>query len=239
MAERRQRLQLRPPAAALGWLEARAVLEAGSLIPAAPWLAGRPRGDGHRVMVIPGYATDDRVTWPLRCYLGYLGYAVEGWGQGRNRGFPEEDAERLVDRLRRDGVDSPMTLVGWSLGGVIARLVARAEPSWVRQIVTMGTPVEGGPRYTAAGPRIAAEQGLDLDAFEAHVHAINAEGLDVPITVLYSRWDGVVGWSAAVDRYNPHARHVRLRGASHVGLAYNPRVWAEVAHACARPLENA
>ena len=133
--------------------------------------------------------------------------------------------------LREDG--EQLTLIGWSLGGVVARLVAMQRGDAVREVITLGTPVEGGPKYTSAGAYYAKSRGIDLDAFEQHVHSMNQRGLDAPLTVIYSRTDAIVSWRAAVDRYNPHARHVEVES-SHVGLGFNAEVWriiARVLHA--------
>lgn len=229
-AERAARYGLRPPARSLKFLEARALVEGASILPAAPWLLTQPRGDGRQVMVLPGFMFDDRSTWPLRRFLRYLGYEVLPWHLGRNQGRPEHDSELVARRLpevRRPG--EPITLIGWSLGGVVARLVAQALPDAVREVITLGTPVEGGPKYTAVGARFARGQGIDLDEFEGHVHNVNREGMQVPVTAICSRSDGIVGWRAAIDRYNAHARHVRLP-CSHLGMGVNPLVWRTVAH---------
>ncbi|MFK8015479.1 MAG: esterase/lipase family protein [Gammaproteobacteria bacterium] len=224
-ADREAHFDLDQPASALKFFEFRAALETLLLLPSAPLLAARRSGDGRQIMVVPGFLTDDGVTWPLRRYLDYLGYRTQGWNLGRNKGFPERDAQRIAESLDdlRDP-DRKITMIGWSLGGVVAREVARQRPDAVREVITIGTPVEGGPKYTIAGERFAASQGVDLDSFEAHVHEINQQGITQPLTVIYSRSDGVVGWRAAVDRYNPHARHVRVIG-SHIGLGTNPAVW--------------
>ena len=226
---RRERYRLRPPSPALRPLEARAFFEFGSLLPSAPKLLSEPRGDGRKVVLLPGFLADDRSTWPLSRYLSFLGYDATGWGLGQNLGDPEAAAGRFIVRL----VDSlprgeRITLIGWSLGGVVARLTAMHRPNAVREIITMGTPVEGGPKYTTAGAYYARKRGLDLDAFEEHVHETNKNTLDIPLTVIYSRTDGVVGWRAAIDRYNPQARHVEVPG-SHVGLGFSPKVWRIVA----------
>ena len=225
--------QLRAPPSWWRFAEIRALGEAAALVPAAPWLLSQPKGQGERVIVIPGFATGDKATSALRGYLNAMGYQAEGWGLGVNRGAPEADAERMVERLDNT-TDGPVSLIGWSLGGVVARLIARHRPHRVQQIITLGTPVEGGPKYTAAGEIFAKRSDLDLDAFEAQVHRINAEGLQVPLTIIYSRTDGIVGWRAAVDRYNPHAQHVPLRVASHIGLVFNPVVWRTIARTLAK-----
>lgn len=233
-ADRAQAFDLRPPASWLTYAEVRGAAEAVSLLVAAPWLARQPRGSGRDVIVIPGFATDDRVMAPLRWYLARLGHRAHPWTLGVNRGNPEADGERLAARLARYYARGPVDIVGWSLGGVVARLVARLRPERVRRVVTLGTPVEGGPKYTVGGASFAERRDVDLDRFEAEVHDINGEGLQSELTVIYSESDGIVGANAAVDRYNPHAQHVRLRYASHTGLIVNPRVWAEIAQALAQ-----
>lgn len=232
--DRSARYGLREPRRGLRYLELRALAEFAAILPASPWLLSQPAGDGRKVVVIPGFLFSDGSTWLLRQYLRFLGYDALPWDMGRNKGQPERDAELLLEKLgrsRRDG--ERVTLIGWSLGGVIARLIARHDPDLVEEVITLGTPVEGGPKYTSAGAVFARKRGFDLDAFEQHVHAINSEGVERPITVIYSRTDGVVHWRAAIDRYNEHARHIRVRG-SHVGLGVNPMVWRLIAQTLRR-----
>ncbi len=227
--ERQERYELQSPNPALKYLEPRALLEAASLLPAAPLLATQAKGDGRQVMLLPGFMADERAMWPLQRYLQYLGYEALPWGIGRNNGRPEEDAGRVLEQIHEvRRVDEPITLIGWSLGGVIAREVARREPGIVREVITLGTPVEGGPKYTATSKQFAEKANIDLDALEHRIHEMNSQGIDVPLTVLYSRSDGIVDWRAAIDRYNPQARHKRIRG-SHLGMAFNPVVWRFVA----------
>lgn len=228
-AHRRSLYKLRPPSPTLKYLEARALLEIGSLLPNVPRLLGEPRGDGRKVVLMPGFLADDRSMWPLRRFLSALGYDARGWGLGRNTGDPEELAAAFIanlDSLRIAG--ERITLIGWSLGGVVARIVAMQREDAVREVITLGTPVEGGPKYTAAGSIYAEKRGLDLDEFEQHVHDMNREGLAVPLTVVYSRTDAIVSWRAAIDRYNEQAEHVEVPG-SHVGLGFSPRVWRIIA----------
>jgi len=229
--DRQNRYGLRPPRRALRYLEARVVFELASLVSNARQLRSEPRGDGSKVVLMPGFLADEWSMWPLQKYLSVLGYDAQGWGLGRNEGDPEAAAERFLARLdsARQG-DEQVTLIGWSLGGVVARLVAMQRRDRVREVITLGTPVEGGPKYTAAGTFYAESRGIDLDAFEQRVHALNQRGLDVPLTVVYSRSDGIVSWRAAIDRYNPHAKHVEV-SSSHVGLGLNPDVWRIIAQA--------
>ena len=227
--DRESEFQLKRPPGIARLFEARALVEAFTLFPAAPLLLSQSRGDGRQVMLIPGFLADDRSMWPLRRFLNHLGYDSLPWNLGRNTGSPEKAAGRVIDQIsevRRK--DEPITLIGWSLGGVIAREVARREPETVREVITLGTPVEGGPKYTATGDRFARLQNVDLDDLERHIHEVNQKGIERPLTVIYSRGDGIVDWRAAIDRYNPHARHERVVG-SHIGLGVNPLVWRIIA----------
>ncbi|MFK8032429.1 MAG: esterase/lipase family protein [Gammaproteobacteria bacterium] len=220
---------LQAPSALSKYCEARAPLEAMTLFPAAPWLMSMPRGDGRQVMCVPGFLANDSSTWPLRQYLNFLGYESLPWSQGQNRGRPEKDAEVLLEHILdvRNG-ENRITLIGWSLGGVIAREVARLAPDVVREVITYGTPVEGGPKYTSTAQLYAGRRGLDLDAFEDYIHSVNLKGISQPLTVIYSKSDGIVGWRAAIDRYNPQTRHIRVPG-SHIGMGTNPLVWRAIA----------
>jgi pimeloyl-ACP methyl ester carboxylesterase len=229
---RADRFRLSPPSLGTSFLEARALFEFSSLLPAVPGLLSLPRGDGRPVMTLPGFGADDASTWPLRRFLQSLGYQPMPWGLGIN-GDPEIAANRLLERLPSllSG-EERLTLIGWSLGGIVARLIAHHAPEAVREVITMGTPVEGGPKYTSIGGIYARGRGINLDEFEAHVHNVNARGIDAPLTVIFSRSDAVVGWRAAIDRYNPHARHVEVTS-SHLGLGTNPSVYRVIARTLA------
>lgn len=212
-------------------LEVRAPFEWASLLVRAPQLASAPRGDGRPVMLLPGYKADESSMRPLGRYLSYLGYDVHDWGIGRNQGDVEGYIER-VGKIVRDLHDElggvPITLIGWSLGGVVAREIARLFERHVREVITMGTPIIGGPKYTVVANRFAAKADIDLDAFEVEVHERNSIGIKQPVTAIYSKSDGVVGWRACVDTYNAHARNIAVN-CSHLGLGGHGRVWRLIA----------
>jgi esterase/lipase len=198
----------------------------------APQLALAPKGDGRPVMLIPGYGTDERSMRPLGHYLEFLGYDVYDWALGRNRGDVENDIQRVGKRTKQihDARDnSPVTLIGWSLGGVSAREAARLFEPYVREVITLGTPIIGGPKYTSVGRRFAEMSNLDLDAFEMEVHQRNSIGIKQPVTSIYSKTDGVVSWRASVDSYNPQARNIEVNS-SHFGLGANGKVWRLIAN---------
>jgi pimeloyl-ACP methyl ester carboxylesterase len=180
------------------------------------------------VVDIPGWKAPELSGAPMRAYLRALGYDARGWGFGTNTGDPRRDVERLARRVLElvDDSGSPVSLVGWSLGGVIAREVARSHPEALRQVITYGTPVVGGPSFTAVarayGPRasVAARtvaERLDLES-----------PIRVPLTVVFTRRDGIVSWEACIDRYSPYADHVEV-SSTHIGMGLDPDVWHLVA----------
>jgi pimeloyl-ACP methyl ester carboxylesterase len=131
----------------------------------------------------------------------------------------------LAERLAR-GSGAPIPILGWSLGGVLARETARERPDLVRRVITMGTPVIGGPKYTLTARAFSA-QGADLDDIEAMVAARNRVPITVPVTAIWSKNDGVVDWRACIDRHNP-VEHVQVR-ATHLGMGASAEVFDVVA----------
>ena len=221
-----------PPSRLATLLELRAPLDWASLLFRAPQLASAPKGDGRPVMLIPGYGTDETSMRPLGRYLEYLGYDVYDWAQGRNRGDVENDIRRVGKRAQeihdaRNG--EPVTLIGWSLGGVSAREAARLFEPYVREVITLGTPIIGGPKYTSVANRFAESAQLDLDAFEREVHERNSVGIKQPVTSIYSKADGIVGWQASIDTYNKQAKNIQVNS-SHFGLGANGKVWRLIAN---------
>lgn len=186
------------------------------------------------MLVLPGHSSSDRATLPLRRYLRYLGFDVRGWGLGTNHG----DVDALLPHVR--GVVEQMVaetgqrvhLLGWSLGGVLAREVARDNPEMVAQVITYGTPVVGGPKYTLAAASYGAER---VDRIAAQVEQRNQRPLLVPVTAFFSRRDRVVAWRACIDEHTPHAEHVEV-GSTHVGLGIDPEVWLGIATRLTRRL---
>jgi len=204
-----------------------------------PWrwpglVESAPPGDGSLVWVLPGFRTDDRITFMLRRFLQRVGYRVRGWGLGRNGG----DVERLLPRLVAAAGDlsashGPLAIVGWSLGGYLGREVARERPELVRRVVTLGSPVVGGPKYTVAA-RHFRRAGIDLDAIERQVaDRARERPLRVPVTALYGRGDAIVAWRACIDRLDRTTEHVEV-GTTHLGLGFSPEVYRVVAERLAR-----
>jgi pimeloyl-ACP methyl ester carboxylesterase len=203
---------------------------------ARPLLANAPRGDGHPVLVLPGMAADDRSTVPMRRFLRGLGYRVHGWRLGANVPSPELIG-RLRDRLARlDEQDSrPLSIVGWSLGGIYAREIARARPEAVRTVVTLGSPFRPVPGYEShAAPlarSLARLWGTDVPGTRS---SGDDRPLPVPSTSVFSRTDGIVPWQACVNAGRGPHETIEVVG-SHCGLGHHPAVLFVVADRLAQP----
>ena len=141
--------------------------------------------------------------------------------------------DKAIERVRQrsDELGSPIVLVGWSLGGYLARECARELPNEVAHVITFGAPVYGGPKYSRAAAIFKA-RGLDLDWIERAVDQRDDTPIQQPITAIYSKLDGIVDWSAAVDVSSPNVRNVEVT-ASHLGMGFNAKVWQIVADALA------
>ena len=128
-----------------------------------------------------------------------------------------------------------MRLVGWSLGGYLAREVARERPDLVERVLTLGAPVVGGPTYTASAP-MYARRGFDLAEIGAAVLVREARPIEVPVLAIYSRSDGIVAWRACIDRFDsPRVEHHEVRS-SHLGLVRSPAVFRRIAGLLAHPV---
>ena len=224
--------EISAPNLALLAMELRAPWEFGSLLPAWPMLQRAPRGDGHTVVVYPGLSASDATTLPLRKYLNGLGYVAHGWGQGFNFGPRAGVLDVGKAQLRALAKDhhQPISLVGWSLGGVYARELSKElekEGIATRCVITLGTPFAGGPRSTNAWRLYELTSGRDVHRESDNYDMATAPG--VPTTSIYSRTDGVVAWQAsvqAVQVHNPHTENIEVQ-ASHFGIGLNPSaLWA-------------
>lgn len=225
-----------PPLALLGMEPLRAAME---------YLSARlmdrsalPIGDGHPVVLFPGLAAHRNTMAPLRTCCEELGYAACDWGRSFNTG-PQGEIEAWLNTLV-DEVDEvaqrhgrAASLVGWSLGGIYAREIARKKPALVRQVITLGTPFASGGQGTNAALvyRLLSGQSPRLDAaWAARLRATPP----VPTTAVYSRTDGVVAWRACREREGARSQSIEVR-ASHCGLIWHPEVWHVVADRLAQP----
>ena len=192
-------------------------------------LAGAARGDGRAVMLLPGLFNSDRSNFAMRRYLNARGYQCVGWGLGRNLGIRTvgPDAARLIPRIEALAAShGPVTLVGVSLGGIIARLVALRRPDLVREVITVASPYAGPGKATNVWRAFEWVTGERLD--DPAVLARSAElagDLPVPATAIWSRSDGLV--AGAICHHDP-ARAIEVRS-SHLGVQLRPQVLRAVA----------
>ena len=209
--------------------ETRGLLELPRLVLRFRDLARQPRGQGQPVLLLPGYGAGDGSTAILKCYLRMLGYRVRGWGLGRNHGDVADLMPRVIKRIgsfaRR--TQQQVRLIGWSLGGYLAREAARERPDLVHRVITLGTPVIGGPKYTVVARRFS-RRGIDMAAIEAEIEVRNQISLCTPVTAIYSRADAVVAWEACIDQNGTNVEHVEVR-TTHIGLGFSAEVYKIIA----------
>jgi hypothetical protein len=238
MAEAGRTRAVRPGRGLLLTEPARSTMEFGATAALLPILRRAPRGDGHSVLVFPGLMASDYSTRLLRWYLRDLGYRAHGWKLGTNVGPTDEILDGIVGRVRavHRASGRPISLIGWSLGGIYAREMARRFPDAVRQVITLGSP------FAMTDRRQSNARGM-YEAFSP-THSARIEGLRVPedqrppilvpATSIYSTADGIVPWQSCVDRPRSRAENIRVPG-SHIGLGHNPRVLQIIADRLAQP----
>jgi pimeloyl-ACP methyl ester carboxylesterase len=225
---------LAPPPRWLLLCEGRAVYELASLWAVRPFL-DLPRGDGHPVLVFPGFIASGTSTRPLRRFLKEQGYAAHCWKQGRNLGLQADLEHRMQARVHemRRRYGRKVSLVGWSLGGVFAREVARAVPDDVRLVITLGSPF-GAPKANHSWRlyNLLADTRIeDLDP--AHFERMR-EPPPVPSTAIYTESDGITAWQSCLERPGPLSESIAVTG-SHCGLGVNPLAYTAIADRLAQP----
>jgi pimeloyl-ACP methyl ester carboxylesterase len=224
-----------PPSRWLMLAEARAVYEAGAAIALWPLLQRTPQGDGHAVLVLPGLGASDRSTEILRRFLTSRGYDAHGWGLGHNFG-PRDGVEAgMLSKIETLSAASrgKVSLVGWSLGGIYARMMASLRPELVRSVVTLGTPFIGSPRATRAWQLYEKVSGQPSE--DAARRRLVSPTPPVPTTSIFSRSDGVVSWRCSLERPAAQAENIEVLLASHLGLGANPAVLYALADRLAQP----
>jgi hypothetical protein len=219
--------------------EARGFLELPRLLFRSIDLLLQQRGEGRPVLVLPGYGAGDGSTAILKTYLRLLGYRVSGWHLGRNLGSVPDVVPKVLKRLlsMHRKTRQRVSIVGWSLGGFIARELARDRPELIQRVITLGTPVIGGPKYTVLAESFR-RRGIDLDAMEAEIAVRNEILLQRPVTAIYSRRDAIVAWQACIDPNDCNTEHVEVF-TTHLGFGFSPEVFKIIAQrlaaACPEP----
>jgi pimeloyl-ACP methyl ester carboxylesterase len=221
--------------------ESRVLFEAGAFAASSPFLRLVGRGDRHPVLVLPGFTAGDLSTAPLRMTIRSQGYWAHGWNLGLNVGPTDRILDGIHERLELlyERHQRPVSVVGWSLGGVYARELAREHPEMVRQVITLGSPfrltmvdrssISGlvdrlSPTWSAEVLRLASEESAKPP-------------LTVPSTAIYSRTDGVVRWHTCIDVVQNLHENIEVRG-SHSGLGFNPAVQYAISDRLMQPADE-
>lgn len=217
----------------------RALLEAGSLPWAAPFLLQAPKGDGHPVMLLPGFMASEFSMKPLHSYLKKLGYDPYHWELGRNLGHKAvgQEGEKMIARLDEiyAKTGQKVSLVGWSLGGSFARMLSRRRPDKIRQVISLGSPITGTPKSTNAWRAYQYVTGQKLDDPKMREQVSEGHAVPpVPSTAIFSRNDGVVAWQNSREPKADSTDNIEVRG-SHCGLGANPAVLWAIADRLAQP----
>lgn len=215
-------------------LEMRAPWELAAAIAAYPFIKSAPEGDGHAVMVFPGLAAGDFTTLAIRHFLRERGFNVYAWEHGLNFGPRPGVLEACADKVQQLEAETgrKVSLVGWSLGGVYAREIAKMLPDHIRSVVTLGSPFTGSHKATNAWrvyQLVSGEKEIDEERFAAL-----RERPPVPTTSIFSRTDGVVAWHCSMEEETALSENIEVH-ASHIGMGANPTALYAIADRLAQP----
>lgn len=214
----------------------RALLELGFAVPFNNLFHRKQRGDGHPVLVLPGFLSTETSTAVLRKFIEKQGYDVYDWGLGRNLGKLEymEALLALVDEIylkRRQ----PLSLIGWSLGGVFAREIAKERPNTIRQVITLASPFAG-----LTEPNNIAWVYSLMTGKKRAKHVVNGfledfpQPAPVPSTAIYSKSDGVVPWEMCMELEEDESHQNIEVHSSHIGMGVNFAVLSVIANRLAQ-----
>ncbi len=230
-------MDVKRPSKGLFFMEMRALPELAGFMASVPYLySSAPRGDNHPVLVLPGLAGSDRSTAALRRFLSSLGYPAYGWDMGRNWGpVPgiEDGLLNRIDELHEEH-GRKVSLVGWSLGGIYARQLAKMRPEKARIVVTLGSPFNGNPKATNAWRLYELASGQKVDDREHHMGGAISEAPPVPTTAIYSKTDGICAWQLCVEKETATVENIEVHG-SHCGLGHHPAAVYAIADRLAQP----
>jgi pimeloyl-ACP methyl ester carboxylesterase len=177
-----------------------------------------------KIILLPGFGMGENSMKLLQMRLNRCGHQTMTWGLGKNHGKVTPLLSAFGQRLSQvfETEKSPLDLIGWSLGGYIAREAARDNPKAVRQVITLASPSIGGPKYTLCG-RFYERSGWNLDIIESNVKQRFETPIQVPIVSIFTRSDGVVSWEACLDKWSPDVHHIEVH-ASHMGMPFSMEV---------------
>lgn len=215
--------------------EWRAIFEFQSFYALKPLMRRFPMGDGHPVLFLPGFGAGDLSTKPMRNLMQQLGYQTYGWELGRNMGFNDTLEDEMIALVREiaEKHNRKISIVGWSLGGLYAREIAKVIPDQIRCVISMGSPISGRRRHSEVQHLYQAINGEPSALEQTRLLNMNFPP-PVPTTSVYSKTDGIVAWEGSVQRYYQEladadqTENIEVP-ASHLGLGFNALVMYVVA----------
>ena len=212
--------------------EAVTFLQPARLVFATPKLLTAPKGDGRSMIALPGYKAPDASMLPIRGFLENRNHQTNSWGLGVNRGDVEGTRDRMVPRVQALAEQSgrAVNLLGWSLGGVVAREIARLIPDAVHHVATYGSPIIGGPTHTVGAADYDPSERDRI--YELQQYLDENEPIATPMTCIFTRNDNIVDWRSCIDRTSLDVTMIEV-DSTHVGLGADPDVWLAVADAFA------
>ncbi len=240
-------MSIRRPAIWHTLIEGRTLLEFSASTLGLPLLLRAPKGERHTVMVLPGFLASDFSTKALRQFLKLKGYHAVGWGLGRNLGQHIVRHPRLVSKALLEKVlhyyqeqGEPISLIGWSLGGILAREIARLMPEQIRCVITLGSPFQDPEKAAPMAAKIFKALNKERMGGDFSIPSHLNDPLEVPSTAIYSRTDGIAHWLSC-KHHNEDMEHrsenIEVR-ASHLGYGHHPAVLWAIAARLAQPADH-
>lgn len=228
------------PSPLLMLMEGRALFEFGSYFAMSPLMKRLPKGDKHPVLVLPGFGGGDGTTAVLRRFLKGQGYTAYPWKLGRNMGLRDGVLEGMLERIDTlyERHKRKLSLVGWSLGGIYARELAKLRPDSVRMVISLGSPHTGDPKATNVWRFYEMAAGHTIE--EAQMEMLLHKAPPVPTTSVYTKTDGIVAWqnchqTRPVNAWKQKQTENVIVSGSHCGLGFNPSALFVVADRLAQP----
>jgi len=220
----------KPPSIFWTLIEGRAFFEYGSFIATRQLMSQLPKGDGHPVLVLPGFMASDSSTRPMRRLLNDLGYEAHGWDLGRNVRIDDARLAAMKKLLEDIHAQSgrKVSIVGWSLGGVFARELAKMMPEKVRMVISLGSPISSDRNHSNARRLFEMINGESPEVMSDEQFNSLEEAPPVPTTSVLSKTDGIVSWQGSVQYNGDQTENIQVHG-SHCGLGVNPSVMVAIA----------
>lgn len=180
------------------------------------------------VLLVPGYRTSNTYLFLLQKFLEHHGFSPFYWSEDYNHGDVEVMLPGLINDLQKAKARYMIKIpvIGWSLGGYLAREAAREFPEAVSRVITLASPIYGGPKYTIVSS-VYRSKGYDLDAMEKMINERNSQPIPVPVTAFYSKNDAVIDWKTCIDPHKESVTHFEVN-ANHLGMIFSLEVFKKI-----------